>query len=122
MEEDQAREHDDQRAAHKEVLGGQITQEKCPDPREEHQEPGPAPLGRKRRKLLAPLPDEEPTEERHQEAVRVVRVVPPLPRQIAEDATVEADQQPQEDEGYEACPGSWACSSAERHRILTVMH
>src|SRR6266567_2144382 len=120
MEEDQTREHDDQRAAHQEVLGGQITQQQRPDPCEEHREPDPAPSGRQRRQLLAALPDEESAEDGHEEAMRVVGVVPPLPRQIAEDATVDANQQPQDDEDYEACPESWAPSSVYRVKIVTV--
>src|SRR5262249_26537171 len=79
MEKDQPHEHDNQRAPHQKVLCTEITQEERADPREEHRESDPAPFGRQRRKLLAALPDEESTEKRHQEAVRVVRVVPPLP-------------------------------------------
>jgi|RhiMethySRZTD1v2_1073278.scaffolds.fasta_scaffold141041_5 hypothetical protein len=87
-------------------------------PREGAREADPASIGRQREKLLAPLPDDEPAEKRYQKAMRIVGVVPPLPRQITQDPHLKSGQQPQEAEDEQR--RSQARSSGERVKTMTL--
>src|SRR5262249_13542754 len=58
----------------------------------------PAGLTRRGQDRLATLPDQVPAEERDEEAVRVIGIVPPIANEIGQDLRVEEAEQRREDE------------------------
>src|SRR5262249_10522301 len=78
-------------------LRADVAQDELDDADHEHEETDPAPLPRDGHELFPALPGEEAADEGHHEAMRVVRVVPPLPDEISEDRPVERAKERQKE-------------------------
>ncbi len=89
MEEDEPGKDHEQGAAHQEILSSEISEKQLQDARDQHHEAEYRASRSQGLQLVALVPDEEPGEERHEEAVRVVGIIPPLERQIAYDAAIQ---------------------------------
>ena len=123
MEPRQPGQDDDERRAADERLGADVAEDETRDPDQDEGEPPPARAKLRRADRLSPLPHQVRAEERHEEAVRVVGIVPPIVDELGQDVRVEqAEQRPEEHDDEDGRRHRRTARDAEMIRCRSGFH